>query len=143
MKKLNSGFTLIEVMITVAIVAILAAIALPSYQDYVRRGRVQEAPTNLSAYRALLEQSYQDNRNYGTTGTACIPAAPAATATFTYACATSNSSQSFNITATGNAGTLAAGLVYGLNEQNAQTTTCTSCAWGPFSAATTWVVRHP
>ncbi|WP_211471965.1 type IV pilin protein [Collimonas humicola] len=142
MKKLNSGFTLIEVMVTVAIVAILAAIALPSYQDYVRRGKVQEAPTNLSSYRALMEQSYQDNRTYGT-GTTCAVAVPTATATFTYACVTSNSNQSFSVTATGNASTLASGLVYGLTEQNAQSTTCTSCAWGPFSAASTWVVRHP
>lgn len=62
------GFTLIEVLITVAIVAILAAIALPSYDDYVRRGQVQEAFHFLSDYRIKLEQYFQDNKNYGTGG---------------------------------------------------------------------------
>lgn len=142
MKKLNSGFTLIELMVTIAVIAILAAVALPSYQDYVRRGKVQEAPTTLSGYRAQMEQNYQDNRNYGSS-TACAVTVPTATKSFTYACSTSNSNQSFSATATGNSGTPTAGLVYGITEQNAQSTTCSSCAWGPFSAATTWVTRHP
>ena len=62
-----SGFTLIEVMITVAIVAILGSIALPAYFDYVRRGQLPEAFSNLADYRVKMEQYYQDNRNYGTT----------------------------------------------------------------------------
>ena len=64
-RSFNRGFTLIEVMITVAIVAILAAIALPSYDDYVRRGQVQEAFHFLADYRIKLEQYFQDNKNYG------------------------------------------------------------------------------
>ena len=51
------GFTLIEVMIVVAIVAILATIAMPSYRDYLRRGQVPEAMTYLSDYRVKLEQA--------------------------------------------------------------------------------------
>lgn len=60
----RSGFTLIEVMVTVAIVAILAAIALPLYTDYVRRGKLPEATSNLLALRTKMEQFYLDNRNY-------------------------------------------------------------------------------
>jgi type IV pilus assembly protein PilE len=56
---------LIEVMIVVAIVAILASVALPAYTDYVRRGQMPQAFTYLSDYRIKLEQYYQDNRNYG------------------------------------------------------------------------------
>ncbi len=47
----NAGFTLIELMIAVAVVAILAAVALPSYQDYVRRGNIPEATSALGQGR--------------------------------------------------------------------------------------------
>ncbi len=67
MKRINvRGFTLIEVMITVAIIGILASIALPAYTDYLRRGQIPQAFTYLSDYRIKMEQYYQDNRNYGT-----------------------------------------------------------------------------
>jgi len=58
------GVTLIELMAVVAIVAILSAIAIPNYSDYVRRGRVQEATAGLSELRVKLEQWQQDNRTY-------------------------------------------------------------------------------
>jgi len=58
------GFTLLEVMIVCAIVGILAAIALPSYQDYVTRGRITEATTGLSNLRQLYEQYFLDARTY-------------------------------------------------------------------------------
>ena len=53
------GFTLIEVMITVAVIAILAAVALPNYVEYVTRSRLVEAKTNLSDMRTRLEQYYK------------------------------------------------------------------------------------
>ena len=58
------GFTLIEVMITVAVIAILAAVALPQYFDYVTRSRLVEAKTSLVDMRTRLEQSFLDNRSY-------------------------------------------------------------------------------
>jgi type IV pilus assembly protein PilE len=69
--KQQNGFTLIELMITVAIVAILAAVALPSYTDYVIRGKIPEAHSELANYRVKMEQYYQDNRNYGIAGGLC------------------------------------------------------------------------
>ena len=53
---------MIEVMIVVAIVAILAAIALPNYSDYVKRGKIIEATSGLSDMRTRYEQFYLDNR---------------------------------------------------------------------------------
>lgn len=59
-----AGFTLIEVMITVAVIAILAAVALPNYIEYVTRSKLVEAKTNLSDMRTRLEQYFLDNRTY-------------------------------------------------------------------------------
>ena len=59
-------------MITVAVIAILAAVALPSYIDYVTRSRIVEAKTNLTDMRTRLEQYFLDNRAYPD---ACIAAA--------------------------------------------------------------------
>ena len=59
-----AGFTLIEVMIAVAVVAILAALALPSYRDYVTRGNIPEATSRLLTKQVQMEQWFQDNRTY-------------------------------------------------------------------------------
>lgn len=124
------GFTLIEVMITVAIVAILAAVALPSYNDYIRRGQLPEAFAGMADLRVKMEQYYQDNRQYGTSGGNCAdvatPTWAAGTPTLTYAgaqffvftCAVTNAGQGYTITATGNAGTRADGHVYRINHAN-------------------------
>src|SRR5688500_3851726 len=52
------GFTLIELMIAMAVMAILAAVAMPAYNDYVRRGMLVEATNNLSDMRVRMEQFY-------------------------------------------------------------------------------------
>jgi len=60
----QSAFTLIELMVTVAIVAILAAVALPSYTQFVTRGKIQEGTSSLLAMRTKMELFFQDNRTY-------------------------------------------------------------------------------
>jgi type IV pilus assembly protein PilE len=60
----SAGFTLLEVMIVVAIVAILAAIALPSYSDYIKRSKIIQATSGLSDARQRAEQWFLDNRTY-------------------------------------------------------------------------------
>ena len=61
------GFTLIEIMIVVVVVAILAAIAFPSYQDSVRKSRRAEAKSALSDLAARQEQFFNDNKTYADT----------------------------------------------------------------------------
>ena len=119
------GFTLIEMMVTVAIIAILTAIAVPSYSDYVKRGQLTDA-TMLANYRVKLEQYYQDANSYASGGACGIALAP--TQFFTYACqlnttAGASTGQSFMITATGIPGTGAAGFSYTINELDVKAST--------------------
>ena len=65
----QSGMTLMELMVAVAIVGILGAVAIPQYRDYVRRGQMTEGISALADYRVKMEQYYQDYRRYGSTGT--------------------------------------------------------------------------
>jgi type IV pilus assembly protein PilA len=59
MKRLQKGFTLIELMIVVAIIGILAAVALPAYQDYTIRAKMSELILAMSACRTSITEVYQ------------------------------------------------------------------------------------
>ena len=110
--RTQKGFTLIEIMVTVAVVAILSAIAIPSYTDYIRRARITEATSILGTMRLKMEQYFQDNRTYAQ---ACQPntvaALPAPTGYFTFACANLTAT-GYTMTATGIAGTNMTGFTY-------------------------------
>ncbi len=76
MKAIQKGFTLIELMIVVAIIGILAAIALPAYQDYTVRAKVSEAVIAASSAKSALSEGFQSD---GVTGLSSVATAINAT----------------------------------------------------------------
>lgn len=129
--KGGKGFTLIEMMIVIAIIGILASVALPAYNDYIRRGKVQEATTTLAANRVRLEQFFQDNRTYvgATLNTA-------GTKYFTYAFTNGPTATEYTITATGVAGQDMSNYSYTINQANAK-----SSVAGGTVGATCWLEK--
>ena len=74
------GFTLIELMVTVAIVAILSAVAYPNFADYILRSRLIDGTTKLADQQVRMEQYFLDNRRYSTVvGGAICGVTPTAT----------------------------------------------------------------
>ena len=138
MEARSAGFTLIELIITVAIIGILAAIAIPAYTQYVIRGKLTEAFTELSSGQLKLENYFQDNRKYGNGGT-CGPTFNATT-NFSFGCVTSNNDQNFVLTATGVNSGAAAGFVYTIDDSGTKKTTGLPSGWSGTNK-TCWVVR--
>jgi type IV pilus assembly protein PilE len=93
----QTGFTLIELMIVVAIVSVLTAVALPAYNDYTRRARAADAVSQLSSWSSRMEHYYLDHRNFG--GGTCGVATPI-TSNYTMTCALTAAGQGYTLTAT-------------------------------------------
>jgi len=135
-----TGFTLIEVMITVAIVAILAAVAIPSYTDYITRSKIQEATTSLLSMRTKLEQFYQDQRTFsGACAPGTVAPKPAGLKYFTIDCPTLNNTQ-YLVTATGIAGTDMALFTFSIDQANTRQTTNVPPGWTS-PPTNCWVMR--
>jgi type IV pilus assembly protein PilE len=126
----QTGFTLLELMITVTIVAILSAIAIPQFADYTKRGKIPEAVATLSDLRVRAERFYADNRTY----VGFDQTTPGARY-FNYACATTAST--YLCTATGITGM--AGFVYTVNQSNVKTSAISVSGWG--NSPTCWISK--
>ncbi|AOY00670.1 type IV pilin protein [Jeongeupia sp. USM3] len=109
-RKARAGFTLIEVMITIAIIGILASIALPAYSNYVNRAKARTAGADLVSLSLAVENIYQKQLAYPTKATAAVattvattwtPAAQSTDFDYTYLSA---AGANYTLTATGKGG---------------------------------------
>ncbi len=127
----QEGFTLLELLIVLGIIGILSAIAIPAYRDYIIRGKITEATSNLGDMRIKLEQFYQDNRTYvgacvgGTV--APLPTGSNARA-FTYSCPTLTVA-TFQVRALGNTSEGMTGFDYTIDQANAKATASVATGW--------------
>lgn len=127
--KAQQGMTLIELMVVVAIVAILASIAVPTYRDYVTRSRLAEPTSTIAAQRVRMEQFYQDMRTYtGACQAGTVAPKPVDTNMWRYTCNIGADGQSYSVQADGIAGM--AGWQFLVDQNNNRTTPLSPTGWG-------------
>jgi type IV pilus assembly protein PilE len=122
-------------MIVVAVIGILSMIALPSYQEYVIRGKIPDATSNLATKRVQMEQYFQDNRTY-----AAAPLCDPDTTTsknFDFSCVQAATATSYTLQAVGKA--TMAGFSYTIDQSNSKATTAVPTGWN--SSTNCWVTQ--
>jgi type IV pilus assembly protein PilE len=137
----SMGFTIIEVLVAVAIVGILAAIALPAYQDSVTRGKLIDGTMRLGDYRAQMEKWFLDNRDFRSNppaGAACGIPAPVPAASDPFALTSTCTPTTYLLTATGQASYGMSGFSMTVNQSNQRTS---SGPLGKWTNATCWATR--
>ena len=140
--RARRGFTLIEVMIAVAIVGILTALAYPSYRDYITRGALVDATNGLSTIRAQMERHFQDNRSYTTVGTFVTPCASTDANTRTFgrfvvSCSAAPTATAFTLQAVGSGNVN--GFTYTITQADVRATSAAPSGWSTSTAC--WLTR--
>lgn len=115
----SAGFTLIEVLVVVAIAAILGSVAMPSFLSYLQRSRVPAGLDALQSYFTRMEQRFQDAGNYAN-GSACAIAVPTVS-NYTITCVLTGGGTGYTATATGSGAI--SGYVYTINSNGQRNTT--------------------
>lgn len=134
--KRQSGFTLLELMIVVVVIAILSAIALPSYSEYVIRSRLTEVYSALASAQSSAEQFWSNNRNY--IGFNSAAGFPAATSNFTYNLS-NQSPSTYTITATAVTSSPVKGFAFTIDQNGNKATTTVPTGWT--SSTTCWIMK--
>ena len=124
------------VKLMVVVIAILAAIAVPAYTEYVIRGRLTEVYSALASAQSSAEQFWSNNRTY--VGFNGAPGFPAATTNFTYNLSNQTAS-TYTITATAVASSPVSGFAFTIDQNGNKATTAVPSGWT--SSTTCWIMK--
>ena len=129
----TTGFSLIELMIAIAIISILAAVAIPSYSDYVMRGKIPAGTVTLAAKQVEMEQFFQDNRTYSG-----APACASDTRSdyFNFSCS-AQSANAYTLQAVGK--NTMAGFTFTVDQANNKTTAAVPSGWLAHTPNNCWI----
>ncbi len=139
--RLHVGFSLIELMVALAIAATIAVATVPSYRDYMLRSRIPEATSGLLLTGMRLEQYYQDHRSYAASGTTTCGVMMPSTDRFAFNCVVPPDGQSFLVSARGSGDGSMASFGYTLDHLGAQRTTVLPAGWGD-APADCWIEKR-
>jgi type IV pilus assembly protein PilE len=141
-KQLVKGFTLIEVMIVVAIIGLLTMVAYPTYRNHIVRGQLTDGTNGLSQMRAQMERYYQDNRTYASSGTFVTPCASTDASTRTFgnfvvSCTGTIDATQFTLQAVGSV--QSSGFTFTINQQEFKRTSAAPTGWNTCDGK--WLTR--
>lgn len=138
--KLQRGFTLIELLVVMVIIGVLTMIAMPSYNNYMIRGRIPDATSNLASKRIKMEQFFQDNKTY-VGGTGCN-LDTTSSQYFSFSCPVAATNTTYSIVATGT-GSMA-GFSYTIDQTNTRTSAITAPANSSWIAnsSSCWITKQ-